>query len=160
MRQGSKLDIVSYTSHNCHFLSLCEEVEVAVGGLKTRHPIFVVEAYDHAYVIGQLFLKSAKFSQVYKPDRIFDTITHSHMHQTAIFRTSATQDLANQRENQILPQSLNQMDGVYGVHGLLLFLLSKFGMVFNNFVPKRCLRLFIFGFLRNNNKIIIIGQTS
>ncbi len=41
------------------------------------------------------------------------------------------------------------MDGVYKVHGLLLFFFSKFGMVSDNFVPKRCLRLFAFGFLGN-----------
>ena len=107
MRRGPKLELVSHTGHSRPFLGLCEDVEVAIGGLKTRHPIFVVEIGDHDLVLGQPFLNSVKFSQEYKPDRIFGTITHPHTHQTAIFRTLAPQDPANRRENQIFPQSLN-----------------------------------------------------
>ena len=107
MRRGPKLELVSHTGHSRPFLGLCEDVEVAIGGLKTRHPIFVVEAGDHDLVLGQPFLNSVKFSQEYKPDGIFGTITHPHTNQTTVFRTLAPQDPANQRENQIFPQSLN-----------------------------------------------------
>ena len=93
--------------HSQPFLGLYEDVEVAIGGLKTRHPIFMVEAGDHDLVLGQLFLNSMKFSQEYKPDGIFSTIIYSHIYQTAIFRILAPQDPANQRDNQIFPQSLN-----------------------------------------------------
>lgn len=62
--------------HSCPFLDLCEDVEVAIGGLKTRHPIFVIEAGDYDFVLSQPFLKSVKFSQEYKLDGIFGTITH------------------------------------------------------------------------------------
>ena len=46
MRLGPKLELVSHTGHGRRFLGLCEDVEVAIGGLKTRHLIFVVEAGD------------------------------------------------------------------------------------------------------------------
>ena len=36
MRKGSKLELVSHTGHSRPFLGLCEDVEVAIGGLKTR----------------------------------------------------------------------------------------------------------------------------
>ena len=106
MRQEPKLELVSHTGHSRPF-DLWEDVEVAIGGLKTKHPISVVEAGDHDLVLGQPFLNSMKFSQEYKPDRIFVTIMHPHTHQTAVFRTLAPQDPANQRENQIFSQSLN-----------------------------------------------------
>ena len=107
MRRGPKLELVSHTGHSRPFLGLCEDVEVAIGELKTRHLIFVVEAGDHDLVLGQPFLNSVKFSQEYKSDGIFDTITHRHTHQTAVFWALAPQDPANRRENQIFPQSLN-----------------------------------------------------
>ncbi len=107
MKKGPKLELVSHLGHSRTFLGLCEDVEVAIGGLKTRQPIFVVETGDHELVLGQSFLNSVKFSQEYKPDGIFGTITHPYTHQTAVFRSLAPQDLTNQRENQIFSQSLN-----------------------------------------------------
>lgn len=47
MREGPKLELVSHTGQSRPFLGLCEDVEVAIGGLKTRHPVFVVEHGDH-----------------------------------------------------------------------------------------------------------------
>ena len=107
MRRGPKLELVSHTGHSRPFLGLCEDVEVAIGGLKTRHPIFVVEHGDHDLVLGQPFLNSVKFSQEYKPDGIFGTITHPQTQQSTVFRTLAPQDPANRTENQIFSQSLN-----------------------------------------------------
>ena len=71
MRRGFKLELVSHTGHSCSFFGLCEDVKVTIGGLKTGHPIFVVEAGDHDLVLSHFFFNSVKFSQVYKPDRIF-----------------------------------------------------------------------------------------
>ncbi len=76
IRRGPKLKLIFHTSHSHFFLGLCEEVEVAIGGLKIKHPIFVVKYEDHDLVLGQPFLNSVKFSQEYKPDDIFGTITH------------------------------------------------------------------------------------
>ncbi len=95
MRRGRKLGLVSPTGQSRLFIGLCKDVEVVVLGLKTRHPIFVVEFSDHDFVLGQPFLNSVKFGQEYKPDEIFGTITHSFTHQSAVFRTLAPQDPAN-----------------------------------------------------------------
>jgi len=35
MRRGPKLELVSHTGHSRSFLGLCEDFEVAIGGLKT-----------------------------------------------------------------------------------------------------------------------------
>lgn len=41
--QGSpKLELLSHTVHSRLFLGLYEDIEFVIGGLKTRHPIFVV----------------------------------------------------------------------------------------------------------------------
>ena len=87
MRRGPKLELVSHTGHNLTFLGLCEDVKVAIGGLKTKHPMFLVEAGDHDLVLCQSFLNSVKFSQEYKPVGIFGIITCLHTHQTAVSRT-------------------------------------------------------------------------
>ena len=62
MRKRLKLELVSHTSHSRSFLGFSEDVEVAIKKLKTRHPIFVLEAGDHDLVLGQSFLNFVKFS--------------------------------------------------------------------------------------------------
>lgn len=62
MWRSPKLELVSHTGHSYPFLYLCKDIEVAIGGLKTRHPIFVVEYGDYDLIFGQFFLNSIKFS--------------------------------------------------------------------------------------------------
>lgn len=107
IRRGPRLELVSHTGHSRPFLGLCKDVKVAVGGLKTRHPIFVVEHGDHDLVLGQSFLNAVKFSQDYKPDGVFGTIIHLQTKELAVFRTLSPKDPANWTENHIFPQSLN-----------------------------------------------------
>ena len=102
-----KLELVSYTVHSRPFLGFCEDFEVVIGGLKTSNPIFVVEHGDHDLVLDQPFLNSVKFSQEYKSDGIFGTITHLKIQQSTVFRILSPQDSANQTENQIFSYSLN-----------------------------------------------------
>lgn len=77
------------------FFSLYKDIKVAIKRLKIRYPIFIVKARDYDLVIGQLFLNFVKFYQKYKSDKIFDTIIHLHIYQTAIFYILALQNLAN-----------------------------------------------------------------
>lgn len=72
----------------------------------------MIKVGDHDLILGQLFLNSIKFSQEYKSDRVFGTITHSHTYQTAIFWTLASKDPTNQKENQIFPHLFNQLNDV------------------------------------------------
>ena len=56
MRQGPKLELVAHTSRSRSFRGLCEDIKVAIGELKTRHPIFVADAGDHD-LTRSIFLK-------------------------------------------------------------------------------------------------------
>lgn len=89
MKRGPKLELISYTGHNLPFLRLYEDIEIAIRGVQIKYLIFVVEARDYDLVLGQLFLNFVKFSQKYKPDEIFDTITYLHIYQTAVFHILA-----------------------------------------------------------------------
>lgn len=60
--QSLKLELVFHTGHNHLFLGFYEDVEVVIRGLKTRHPIFVVEYGDHDLVLDQFFLNLVKLS--------------------------------------------------------------------------------------------------
>lgn len=84
MRQGPKLELVSHTGHSRPFL----------GGLKIRHPVFVIEHRDHDLVLGQPFLNAVKFCQDYKSDGVFGTITHPQTIDSAVFRTLLPKDPA------------------------------------------------------------------
>ena len=55
----------------------------------------MVETGDHNLVLDQPFLNFVKFSQEYKLDGIFNTITHPHTYQMAVFCTLTTQNFAN-----------------------------------------------------------------
>lgn len=107
IQRGLKLDLVSHIGYNCFFLDLCKDVEIVIEGLKKRHLIFVVEQGDYDLVLGQLFLNLAKFSQKYKLDGIFSTITYPYTQQSAVFPTLMPQNSANQTEHQIFTQFLN-----------------------------------------------------
>lgn len=76
MREGPRLELVSHTGYSRPSLGLFEDVEIAIGGLKTRHPFFVVEHGDYDLVLGQPFLNTVKFHQDYKPEGVFGTIMH------------------------------------------------------------------------------------
>ena len=47
MQYGLKLELTSYINHSYFFLGPCENVKIAIRGLKIRHPIFVIEQRDH-----------------------------------------------------------------------------------------------------------------
>lgn len=85
IKQSLKLELALYKSHSCFFYGFFEDVKVTIGGLKIKHPIFVVEAEDHYLSLSQLFLKFVNFSQEYKLDEICGTITHLYTYQMAIF---------------------------------------------------------------------------
>lgn len=89
MRRDRKLELISHIGHNRTFPSFYEDIETAIGGLKTRYPLFVVQAGDHDLVLGQLFLNSVKICQKYKPNGIFSIITHPHTYQIVVFKTLA-----------------------------------------------------------------------
>lgn len=74
--RGHKLELLSHTGHHSPFLGLYKDIEVAIKGLITIHPIFVMKRRDYDLVLVQPFLNPVNFSQEYKPDGIFGTITH------------------------------------------------------------------------------------
>lgn len=51
MQHGLKLELISDIRHSCLFFAFCEDVEVVIGGLKIRHPIFIIETGDHDLVL-------------------------------------------------------------------------------------------------------------
>lgn len=77
IKERLKLELVLYTKHSQLFLDLCKDVKIAIGGLKTRHSIYVIEVEDHDLVLEQPFLNAVKFSQYYKQNKILGSITHS-----------------------------------------------------------------------------------
>ncbi len=60
MRCGPRLKLISYTDHFRSFHWLFKDIDVAVGGLKTRYPIFVIENAEHDLVLAQRFLNNVK----------------------------------------------------------------------------------------------------
>lgn len=107
MQRGPKLELVSYTSHSRSFIRFCENIKVVIGGFETRYSIFVIETRDHNLVLNYLFLNSIKFSQKYRSNAIFGTITHFYTYQLTMFWTLASQNLANRIVYQIFTQFLS-----------------------------------------------------
>lgn len=73
---GLKLELISYASHNWSFLGLFEDVEVAIGGLKIRNPIFDIKHRDYDLILGHSLPNLIKFSKRHKLNAIFDIIMH------------------------------------------------------------------------------------
>ena len=51
MRRGPKLESVLYTGYSRPFFNLYKDMEIPIGGLKTRHPIFMIEVGDYNLII-------------------------------------------------------------------------------------------------------------
>ena len=60
MRIGPDLKLVSHTGHKREFLGVCEDVDVAIGGVVSCQNIFVVDSADHVLVLGTPFLIKAR----------------------------------------------------------------------------------------------------
>lgn len=58
-----RLELIFHIFHSQPCLGLCEDVEITISRLKTRHHIFVLEAEDYDLVLGHLFLNTLKFWQ-------------------------------------------------------------------------------------------------
>ena len=56
IRMGPALRLISHTSHKREFIGVCEDVDVAIGGVVTTQNIFVVNSVDHLLVLGTPFL--------------------------------------------------------------------------------------------------------
>lgn len=62
MRQGLKFELVLYRGHSQPFCGFCKDVEVTIGELKTRYPIFMIKSEDNNLMLGQSFWNFAQFS--------------------------------------------------------------------------------------------------
>lgn len=87
-----------------------------------RYPIFVIKHRDYDLILGQVFLNLIKFSQEFKLNGIFSIIMHLQTQQLVIFQTLTSQNLANETENLIFSLTLNEIWGIFRVHGVFLFL--------------------------------------
>lgn len=73
-----------HTRHRRLFLGLCKDIKVAIDGFKIRHLIFVIEIRDYNLDLEQPFLNAVKFSQDYKLNSVFRSITHFETQELAI----------------------------------------------------------------------------
>lgn len=65
---------------------------IAIGRVKRRYSVFVIETGDYDLVLGQSFLNFIKFCQEYKQDRKFGTIKYPYMLQKAVICILICQD--------------------------------------------------------------------
>lgn len=80
IKLGFTLELVLYIRYSCSFFGFCEDIEVVIRGLKIKYLIFIIEARNYNLILDQSFLNSIKFSQKYKPDKIFDIITYLYIY--------------------------------------------------------------------------------
>ena len=52
IKQTPKLELVSNTNYSGLFFSFCEDMEIVLEELKTKHLIYVIKAGDYDLVLG------------------------------------------------------------------------------------------------------------
>lgn len=87
IRQGPKLELILQIRHTRFFSVPFKDIEVVITGLKIRRLILIIEVRDYNLVLKQQFLNMVKFSQDYKPDGVFGSITYFQTQKLAIFQT-------------------------------------------------------------------------
>ncbi len=104
--QGFRLRLIFHTGHEMDFEGVCLNVPIDVGGIKTKHHVFVVPHADHQLVLGQPFLQDVSINYDYAADgHTYAIISNPEKTKSAIFKCLDKRDSANRTEADVFPSS-------------------------------------------------------
>jgi hypothetical protein len=71
MRFDSRLRLIFHIEHDMNFDDVCDDVELNIKKMKTRHHVFVVAHVDHQLILKQSFLIDFNVNYDYRFDEIY-----------------------------------------------------------------------------------------
>ncbi len=101
MRFESRLRLISHIEHDMNFDEICDDVELNIEKLKTRHHIFVVAYANHQLVFDQFFLTDLSANYDYRLNEIYVVFINSDLNRFVIFKVLDRHDSANRTEKDV-----------------------------------------------------------
>ncbi len=71
MRSDFRLRLIFYIEHDMNFDDVCDDVELNIKKMKTRHYVFVVIHVDHQFILRQSFLIDFNVNYDYRFDEVY-----------------------------------------------------------------------------------------
>jgi hypothetical protein len=101
MRLESRFRLIFHIEHDMNFDEICDDVELNIEELKTRHHIFVIAHADHQLVLDQLFLTDLSANYDYRFDEIYVVFISFDLNRFVIFKVLDRHDFANRIEKDV-----------------------------------------------------------
>jgi hypothetical protein len=101
MRFESRFRLISHIEHDMNFDEICDDVELNIEELKTRHYIFVIAHANHQFVFNQLFLIDLSANYDYRSNEIYVVFINFDLSRFVIFEAFDRHDSANRTEEDV-----------------------------------------------------------
>ncbi len=101
MRFESRLRLIFHIDHDMNFDEVCDDVELNIERLKTRHHIFVIVHANHQLVLDQSFLIDLSANYDYRFDEVYVVLINFDLSRFVIFKILDRHDSANRIEENV-----------------------------------------------------------
>jgi hypothetical protein len=101
MRLESRFRLIFHIDHDMNFDEICDDVELNIERLKTRHHIFVIAHANHQLVFDQFFLTDLSANYDYRFDEVYVIFINSDLNRFVIFKVLDRHDFANRIEKNV-----------------------------------------------------------
>ncbi len=101
MRFESRLRLIFHIEHDMNFDEICDDVELNIEELKTRHHIFVIVHANHQLVFDQFFLTDLSANYDYRSNEIYVIFINFDFNRFVIFKVFDRHDFANRIEKNV-----------------------------------------------------------
>ncbi len=95
MRFESRFRLIFHIDHDMKFDEICDDVELNIEELKTRHHIFVIVHANHQLIFDQFFLIDLSANYDYRFDEVYVVFINSDFSRFVIFKALDRHDSAN-----------------------------------------------------------------
>ncbi len=101
MRFEFRFRLIFHTDHDMNFDEICDDVELNIERLKTRHHIFVIVHANHQLVLDQFFLIDLSANYDYCFDEVYVVFINFDLNRFVIFKVFDRHDFANRIEKNV-----------------------------------------------------------
>ncbi len=101
MRLKSRFRLIFHIDHDMNFDEVCDDVELNIERLKTRHHIFVIAHANHQLVLDQSFLTDLNANYNYRFDEVYVVFINFDLNRFVIFKAFDRHDSANRIEKNV-----------------------------------------------------------
>jgi hypothetical protein len=101
MRFESRLRLIFHIEHDMNFDEICDDVELNIEELKTRHHIFVIIHADHQLVFDQFFLIDLSANYDYRSNEIYVVFINFDLNRFVIFKILDRHNSANRTKEDV-----------------------------------------------------------